>query len=381
MIRILADQNIPFAKQAFSSIGEVDTFIGRELQHRDLLDTEILLVRSVTRVTAELLAGTPVKFVGSATIGTDHIDLNYLDAQGIHFANAPGSNATSAAEYTLAGFLQFVVNNRLRIDDMQVGIVGYGNVGSRVTRLFNALGLRCHVYDPPRQQQYQDREYTDWSTICQCDVITAHVPLTRDADHPTLNMFDELFFQQLKPGALFINTARGQAVDESALLHHLAKHKPIHLILDVWQNEPAISPQLLQQTLIGTPHIAGYAYDGKLRGTEMIYQAACGLYDVHPQWSMASVLGDTTERLDFDESKPIALALNDLVRAAYPITRDDDELKKIVHMAPADAASHFDQLRKQYPKRREFSHYAVAAQRLDQDQCTVLDNLGFRLID
>ncbi len=380
-MRILADQNIPFATDAFSSMGEVTTFVGRELANKDLHDVDMLLVRSVTRVDAKLLANTPVRFVGSATIGTDHIDLDYLHDNDIHFANAPGSNATSAAEYTLAAFLYYAVQSNIRIDDLEIGIVGYGNVGSRVARFFTALGLRCHIYDPPRQREYQDMEYADWAAICQCDVVTAHVPLTDSGDYPTLRMFDENFFRQVKPDALFINTSRGQAVDETALLKVLGEHKACHLVLDVWCNEPAINRQLLQQTLIGTPHIAGYAYDGKLRGTEMIYQAACGVYELEPQWSAADVLGTKKTRLNYDNEKSNTQALYELICGAYSITRDNDALKKSLTMTDNEAASHFDELRKHYPKRREFPHYAISADRLDTAQCQLLEELGFKVID
>ena len=373
---ILADQNIPFAKQAFTHLGEVKTFVGRELSAKDVAQADVLLVRSVTKVNDSLLAGSKVKFIASATIGTDHVDLDNLQQQGISFANAPGSNATSAAEYVLAALLEVASQQKLVLDKLQVGIVGYGNVGSRVANLFEALGLQCQIYDPPRQQHFADRDYCDWQTICTCELVTAHVPLTHEGDYPTYRMFDATFFRGLKPGAVFINTARGEAVDEAALLQRL-ESSALHLVLDVWQNEPRINPQLVRQTLISTPHIAGYAYDGKLRGTEMIYQAACRYFSVKPQWSMQAELNEANTPLSVTQHQDLTQLLLPLVRQAYSITEDSDRLRMILNMDATQAAAHFDELRKHYPKRREFSHYTVDVSQLPVQQQRIISRLGF----
>ena len=377
-MHILADQNIPFAKQAFAHLGEVSTFVGRDLSAKEAADADVLLVRSVTRVDATLLAGSAVKFVGSATIGTDHIDLDYLQQHNIRFANAPGSNATSASEYVLAALLQVVMSQQLALEKLQVGIVGYGNVGSRVGNLFQALGLSCHIYDPPRQQQVSDIEYCDWQTICACDVVTAHVPLTRDGDYPTYRMFDQAFFAALKAGAVFINTARGEAVDEATLLMRLAQ-TPLHLVLDVWQNEPHINPQLVRKTLISTPHIAGYSYDGKLRGTDMVYQAVCQHFDVEPQWTMQAELNEANTLLQMNAMPDFIASLQQLVRQAYDVSQDSEQLREILAMDDTQAAAHFDALRKHYPKRREFSHYDVALGQCSAQQQQIISQLGFNV--
>jgi len=380
-MRILADQNIPFAKQAFSQFGEVTTFVGRELTAQVVRDADILLVRSVTKVNAVLLEQSNVRFVASATIGTDHVDLEYLQQRGIQFANAPGSNATSAAEYVLAALLYFVQQSRVQIDESRFGIVGYGNVGSRVAAIFSALGLKCEIYDPPRQQRYQDIDYCDWQTICACDVVTAHVPLTRDGEYPTSKMFNHAFFSSLKPGALFINTARGDAVDEDALHLRLRDKQPLHLVLDVWRNEPRIDTELLQATLLGTPHIAGYAYDGKLRGTEMIYRAACDYFGEPVQWTMQTALQDTRGLISPGNGKNRWEVLQGIVSQAYDIEQDSNALRNILTMDAKQAAGHFDALRKNYPKRREFSHYDVNAAQLTGQQHEILRHLGFGVTD
>jgi erythronate-4-phosphate dehydrogenase len=189
-------------------------------------------------------------------------------------------------------------------------------------------------------------------------------------------MFDQDFFTALKPGALFINTARGEAVDEAALLKRLDA-MPLHLVLDVWQNEPHVDPLLVQQTLISTPHIAGYAYDGKLRGTEMVYQAACRFFGVQPQWSMQAELNEGNTSLSLGSAPNFIFALQQLVQQVYDITQDSDQLRKMLKMQDTQAAVHFDELRKNYPKRREFSHFDVNVSQLSLRQRQIIQQLGF----
>ena len=209
-------------------------------------------------------------------------------------------------------------------------------------------------------------------------MVTAHVPLTREGDYPTYRMFDQTFFAALQPGAVFINTARGEAVDEAALLQRLTQ-APLHLVLDVWQNEPRINPQLVRQTLISTPHIAGYAYDGKLRGTEMVYQAACQYFDVKPQWTMQAELDEANTLLQLDAAPDFISSLQQLVQQAYDITQDSEQLRAILTMNDAQAAAHFDALRKHYPKRREFSHYDVDLGQCSAQQQRIITQLGFNV--
>lgn len=375
-MNILADQNIPFAIEAFSSLGDVQLFNGRELRTEDLHQTDILLVRSVTRVDRSLLHKTPVRFVASATIGTDHIDLDFLQQQAIGFANAPASNAVSAAEYTLCAILFYCEQHAIAMRDLRVAIVGYGNVGSRVRQRLDALGIENIVFDPPRAEQYTDVVYADWQEVKACNVITAHVPLTRTGKHPTYLMFNAEFFASLAPHTLFINTARGAAVDEAALLNSLA-HKELNLMLDVWQNEPAIDPELQQQTLLSTPHIAGYAYDGKLRGTQMIYEATCRFLGQAMQWQASSQLTEDTPLLQFRGGQPHAFW--DLVQQAYDIREDSQRLAASMSLAPAARAIEFDRQRKEYPERREFSAFEVQMSGATHEQQQQVSQLGFRL--
>lgn len=379
-IKIIADRNIPQVDKAFAHIGEVQLVDGRQLSAEQLREAEILLVRSVTPVNRQLLQHSAIRFVGSATIGTDHVDLAYLQQQGIAFSNAPGCNAVSAAEYVVAAVLHFSHVRQVPIAGLQVGIVGYGNVGSRVATRLTALGCEALVYDPPRQQQYQDRDYVDWTRIQGADIVTAHVPLTKTGDYPTYQMFNHAFFVELKDDALFINTSRGAAVDEAALKQVLAEGKRLQLILDVWQGEPNIDLELMQQTVIATPHIAGYSAEGKHRGLEMIYRAACEFLKCEPQWSLADALPPYSFVIQPDLRQDDMSLVQALVKQAYDIEQDDRALRNVCELPEAERGVGFDGLRKNYPVRREFPYYRVSLPPARDKLASCLSQLGFSVI-
>lgn len=379
-MKIIADQNIPQVEKAFAHIGELQLVDGRHLTAEQLRDAQILLVRSVTRVNRELLEHSAIQFVGSATIGTDHVDLAYLQQQGITFSNAPGCNAISAAEYVVAAVLHFTQMRQMQTADLKVGVVGFGNVGSRVVNRLAALGCELMVYDPPREQQYHDRDYTSWEQIQSADIVTAHVPLTKTGDYPTYHMFNEAFFAGLKDNALFINTSRGAAVDETALLQVKAGNKPLHLILDVWQHEPNIDLGLLQQTMIATPHIAGYSAEGKHRGLEMIYHAACQFLDIEPQWSLADALPPFSFVIEPDLALDDQSLLRRLVRMAYDIEEDDRAMRKLPEMEADQRGAWFDGLRKNYQVRREFPYYRIMLPPQRDNLASCLKQLGFTVL-
>ncbi len=360
-INITADENIPYVKDAFQSLGTVTTLKGRDISNNDLTQSDILLVRSVTPVNEALLAGTPVKFVASATAGFNHIDLDYLNKHQIGFARAPGSNAISAAEYVLAGICKWSLSHKLSLQDLQkltIGIIGYGNVGSRVKRLCDDFGIKAIINDPPLQQQRQQQQQsiTNFSSIeeaLSCDIVTLHTPLTHGGEYPTFRLINRQRIAALKPGTLFISAARGEVVEEPALLKRMQEKNDLSLILDVWENEPAISLEMLKQTLIGTPHIAGYSIDGKIRGTEMIYQAVCNFLGETPQWNADNVAFPDHPKYNFAASKH--RDKRKAILEAYDIMADDAQLRKMLINDRLCDGKYFDSLRKNYPVRREYS--------------------------
>lgn len=345
---VVADRNIPQVQEAFAGIGEVRLCEGRGLQAADLREADILLVRSVTPVNASLLTGSKVRFVGSATIGTDHVDLDYLRNNGIAFAHAPGSNARAVAEYVLAALLALQATKPVG----PVGIVGYGNTGEALARLLKILGIEYLVNDPPLQQSgaRSDIEFVSLDEIRHAPIISLHVPLTRGGPYPTYHLVDEKFLDALVPDALLINTARGAVVDNTALAKRLRGGR-LRAALDVWEGEPAISAELLERVVLGTPHIAGYSVEGRLNGTQRMYEAVCAFLGIKPVWRYA-----------LPESLPILrtdlrgfAALKDVVLQAYDIRRDDIALRALLALPEADSAAGFDCLRRDYPPRREFA--------------------------
>ena len=363
---ILADENIPFAREAFGTLGEVRLKHGRRIAHAELAGVDLLVVRSITRVDAALVGGTGVRFVGTATSGTDHVDAAALESLGIAFRAALGCNARAVAEYMAAAWLALARQRGVALAGRRVGVVGVGHVGSLVVRMARALGMEPVLNDPPKAREAGGGGYRPLHDLHDCDIVTCHTPLTFDGPDPTYRLIGEAFFERLKPGAWFCNAGRGEVVDESAL-HRALDEKCLDAVaLDVWDHEPAIDDRLLARVDIGTPHIAGYSLEGKVNGTAIIYRAACAFLGVEASWDAAGALaprGGGLPLAGFAEGDTLhagldrrgVAALADTVAAACPVLRDDEALRKTVGMSAADRGRAFDELRKTYPVRREFS--------------------------
>ncbi|HSC76625.1 MAG TPA: 4-phosphoerythronate dehydrogenase [Pseudomonadales bacterium] len=322
-MKIVADENIAYARHFFAAIGELILLPGRSICRADVQDADILLVRSVTSVNRELLVGTAVRFVGSCTIGTDHIDTAWLAENNIHFSYAPGCNAQAVVEYVLSALLALEVD----VSVSKVGIVGCGNVGGRLLRHLQNTGVNVVGCDPFLADS--DLPLVEFEKILACDVICLHTPLTKTGTHPTFHLFDQAAINQLKPGAVLLNAGRGAVIDNTALLQRMENYNDLRVVLDVWENEPVINGDLLVHVAIGTPHIAGYSAEGKLRGTEMVYEALCHFLGCQQVVAPIALTGNT---------RPYAIFADDAaLREQYPI----------------DGALAFDRLRKHYKPRRE----------------------------
>lgn len=372
-MKIVADENIPYAQALFSTLGDVRLVPGRSLQRADVIDADILLVRSVTRVNEALLHGTPVKFVGTCTIGTDHLDKRYLDAQNITYTSAPGCNANSVVQYALAALAHLD-----KIDkNLRYAVVGCGNVGGRLYRAFHHLGLDCVGIDPYLTTD-DIPQLGEFSAIYACDVICVHTPLLRKGLHPTYHLFNQSVLDKLKPGAVLLNAGRGDVIDNEALHNKLKTSSDLQVVLDVWENEPTIHTDLLKQVTIGTPHIAGYSFEGRVNGSTMIFQALSQFLEKDVTWQntiltplLEQVLG---ERVSIKHTDMMSTLL-----ATHPIYGDHQRL-----MAVADNVSNeFDRLRKTYPQRREFTHYVLSSslENTPQDERGCLEKLGFVFSD
>jgi erythronate-4-phosphate dehydrogenase len=375
-MHIVADENIPGARAAFARFGEVRTRPGRGLTREDLREAEVLLVRSITRIDATLLEGTPVRFVGSATIGTDHVDLDFLRESGITFANAPGCNAEAAAEYVLSAVSALGARLDRPFRECTAGIVGQGNVGSRVRRKLETLGVTCLVNDPPLVDAGAAGAFLPLQALSDCDILTLHVPLIEEGPYRTRHLIDARYLNSLRPTALLINTARGPVIDNRALLERLAQGEGPVTVLDVWEQEPTVPAALLRAVALGTPHIAGYSADGKLRGTVMVYEALCRYLGETPDWGPWVELAPPPQPVRYLETDGgVEEAVRGAVLHAYDIREDDRRLRDALMGPDVDRAAAFDALRRRYPLRREFSAYRMVT--TDPAVAEVLKTLGF----
>ena len=352
-LRILADENIPQLAACFGGAGSIRTLPGRSIRRADLQDVDVLLVRSVTRVDADLLAGTPVRWVGTATIGTDHLDTRFLEQQGIAWASAPGCNAEAVADYVLAVMALAALDQGKALTDGSVGIVGYGNVGSRVHRRLRALGIETRVSDPPLADEGVTG-LVGLDEVLACDRIALHAPLVRSGRWPTEHLLDAERIQALGPDQVLISAGRGAVVDNAALRERLAAADGgPWTALDVWEGEPLVDPQLMRNVRIATPHIAGYSLEGKLRGTVMLAQALKRWRGGEPAPSLESLVPGPAG-LD-----TLPATLEGTLLAAYDPRRDARNMLATLDSAPAERASAFDRLRREYPVRREFGFHHI----------------------
>lgn len=371
---IVADENMPLVEELFSPLGEVRRLPGRNMQAADLAGADVLLVRSVTRVDAALLGGSAVRFVGSATIGVDHVDLAYLAAQGIGFASAPGCNARSVAEYVLAALLA-QAQHVGPLGRLRVGVVGCGAVGSALCRLMSAAGAAVVAHDPllpPASSPFLG----ELERVLAADAICLHAPLTRTGPHPTQHMFDARALARLSSRQLLLNAGRGGVIDNQALLQRLQRPDAPRVVLDVWENEPSIDTRLLERVAIATPHIAGYSLDGKQAGTRQVYEAVCRFFGLvpSPPERREACLEIRLRPGDSDEE-----AVQRAVRASYDIMADDARMRGEL-LGAENVSEAFDSLRKLYPVRREFAAHRISGgEALSPTARARLKALGFLL--
>ena len=289
--KIIIDHKIPFIKGALDQVADVRYLPGNEISQADIRDADALIIRTRTRCTRDLLENSSVKFIATATIGYDHIDTDYCDAAGIAWTNAPGCNSSSVEQYIVSALLHLAVKQRFQLSAKTIGIVGVGNVGSKVERAAKVLGCRVLLNDPPREAAEGKGAFTELPTLLrEADIVTMHVPLIGTGAYKTEAMADAKFFGQMKEGAVFINSSRGEVVDEGALKRVIVSGKIADAVLDVFRNEPEIDQELVGMLAIATPHIAGYSTDGKANGTMMSVRAVSRFFGLGlDDWEPAGV--------------------------------------------------------------------------------------------
>jgi erythronate-4-phosphate dehydrogenase len=352
-MKTVVAETVLLGREAFETLGEVVVIPDRQIGPAHLKDADALIIRSKTKVTPELLADSAVRFVGTATAGFEHMDFQYLERCGIGWTAAPGCNADSVADYITAALLTLHTKYSVGLEGKTLGIIGAGQVGSRVAKRAEAVGLRVLLNDPPRAAREGEAGFHGLETLlAESDIITLHVPLIKEKPWPTLKMADCRFFEQMKRGAVFINASRGKVLDSDALLRARANGIVSHAVLDVWDPEPAIRADVLAAATIGTPHIAGHSFEGKLNGTIQAYREACRFFETLPAWDPAPLLPElAVPELKIDSrGKSDLEVLTEAVAAVYDIGTDrltEEDIER------------FDKLRANYEVRREFSNTTV----------------------
>jgi erythronate-4-phosphate dehydrogenase len=357
---IVADENIPLLDAFFAGFGEIRRVPGRSIDRATVEQADVLLVRSVTNVNRALLEGSKVCFVGTCTIGTDHLDLDYFNEAGICWSSAPGCNARGVVDYVLGSLMTLAGIEGVDLTQRTYGVVGAGEVGGRLVKVLKGLGWNVKVCDPPRQAAEVGDYVSVEQIIEQCDVISLHTPLTRSGDDATWHLFDRQRLQQLRQGAWLINAARGPVVDNAALREVLLEREDLQAVLDVWEKEPEVDVALAELCVLATPHIAGYSLDGKQRGTAQIYQAYCAFIGQPADIQLSDLLpAPWLSEVSLHGDSDPAWALAMLCRGVYDPRRDDADFRRSLVGNVAEQRAAFDALRKQYPVRREIEGLKV----------------------
>lgn len=374
-MKVVVDKNIPFIQGVLEKYAEVVYLEGREISRSEVLDADALIVRTRTKCTRDLLEGTAVRFIASATIGYDHIDTGFCQANNIFWTNAAGCNSSSVQQYMAAALFHLAEELNFELSQKTIGIVGVGNVGSKVARLCAALGMRVLLNDPPRERREGPKDFVSLDTIVEdADIVTFHVPLNMEGEDRTFHLVDEKLLSRFRKSQILINSSRGEVVESEALKVCLQNKMLAECVLDVWEGEPEIDTQLLGLVEIGTPHIAGYSADGKAQGTSMSVQAfsrffGLDLNDWYPERvPLPAITVLETDCRNVSDQNVIA----GLIQRTYDILADDARLR----MSPKT----FENQRKKYPLRREFPTYTVKLLDAHDRLQSIVQAMGFKIL-
>ena len=367
-MKILADAHIPYLNGVAEQFGEVTYLPGDQFTKEAVKENDVLIVRTVTHFDEKILKDSNVKLICSATIGFDHIDTDYCDANNIAWRTAPGCNAGSVEQYITASLICMAQKNNFDLKDKTIGIVGVGNVGNKVARVCKLLGMKVLLNDPPRQETENSELFVDLVTIQEnADIITFHTPLFKDSNYPTFHLANEKFLEGLNQKPIIINSSRGGVVDNQALKDALKSGAVSGAIIDTWENEPNIDRELLELVDIATPHIAGYSADGKWNATKMSLYTINDVFNLKKETiKLIPIIEPKNNVVDLsscEEDKQIAYAV---LQTYNPL--DDSKLLK---QKPED----FYYFRSHYPLRREYKAYTII--NVNKKNMPLIQNLGF----
>lgn len=374
-MKIVIDNKIPFIEGTLEGVAKVVYLAGSATGKEDIRDADALITRTRTKCTKELLQGSNVTFIATATIGYDHIDTAYCDKHGIAWTNAPGCNSSSVEQYMVAVLLHLAGKYKFKPGEKTIGIIGVGNVGSKVKRVSEALGFKVLCNDPPRERIEGPAAYTSLEDLlAKSDIICLHVPLAETGQDATYEMANQAFITKMKEGTFFINTSRGEVVNEADLKANLASGKIKAAVLDVFRDEPAIDNELLQMLELATPHIAGYSTDGKVNGTVMSVRALSRHFGLNlDQWKPQDVPTPEDPVIFADGSEEDDLTfISEIYKQTYDVLLDHQNL--------LNNKEDFEILRGDYRVRREASAYSVRLYNDDGKYRKVLEELGFSVL-
>lgn len=367
-MKLVIDNNIPFIKGLLEPFADIRYVQGSSIGKNDVLDADGLIIRTRTRVGPDLLAGSSVKYIGTTTIGTDHIDTEWCDKKEIHYKSAPGCNSVSVNQYVLAALC--TLRNRFKFipKETTLGLIGAGNVGSKVAASAQVLGYKVILNDPPRARREGDENFASLDRLIKdSDIISLHVPYTESGPDPTSQLIDAELLNSVRNNTIIINTSRGGIVNEAALIDSLDKKKIMACVIDTWGNEPDINRDLLKRAFIATPHIAGYSSDGKWRATSIILNDLSDFFSL-PEIKSNIILDPPLNILiSPDRSADLHTIIGSAILKAYPIMDDHHSLLNNPGM--------FEELRNNYPNRREFDSYRIKETPPEAE--IILKKLGF----
>ncbi len=375
-MKIIADDKIPFLRGVLEPFAGVEYLPGAAITPAEVRDADALIVRTRTKVGRQLLEGSSVQFVATATIGYDHLDTAWLEEAGIAWTNAPGCNSGSVMQYVAAALAWLARTKGFSFRNTTLGIIGVGHVGSRVARMAELLGMEVLLNDPPRQREEGDAGFVALGELlASSDIVTLHVPLNREGRDKTLGMVDEFFVSRMKAGAILINSSRGPVIADAIVKEALRNGHLGGAVIDVWNNEPAIDRELMKLADLATPHIAGYSVDGKANGTAMSVRALAKHFGLPlTEWYPPQlppppepVIRIPSPATSFEE------VLQSAILHTYPIDRDDKALR--------EAPERFEELRGNYPVRREFHNYTISTGTENKILLQTLKELKFNIIN
>ena len=373
-MKILIDKYIPFLNGVLEAYADISYKAPEQINKDTVQDADALIIRTRTKINKELLHSSKVRFIASATIGTDHIDKRYCTDNLIHWENASGCNSQSVNEYVTQIILQWMNSKKKEAKDLHAGIIGVGNVGKKLKNTLETLGMKVSTCDPPRAEQEADFEHSSMEEIFHnCHIISFHVPLSYTGPNATHHMLNHQLLQYTQDrDCLLINTSRGEVLEGKLLLEQCEKYKSFDIALDVWENEPNISQQLLKKCFFASPHIAGYSADGKAKGSEMSVQALARFYQLPlTNWTVTKIPQHSNRHIfipndTMKHEESIAYAM----QKTYNIWNDCEALNA--------QANRFEQIRAHYPIRREFKHFCVELEKTDTVLMQKLVNVGFK---